>query len=230
MTPSRTWSMHELQAALPNVRQPLGVARTNSAGAQGGRLHRQRWHRAVILSVARTQIDDGLAEVNVRDLADRSELCVQTIYNLVGGKREILAAAVDEHYRNVFSVIENAPADMNVFDGLADALWFTALQNPCYCRSLNRHYFQCADSVYSVIRKRVRDACLRAMRRRVGKQDSRLVDHQLAEKMHALIAISALDWAHERISTEELRARLADDFKLVLQAVPAARPALAELA
>jgi len=53
--------------------------------------------RAVILREARTLIaDDGFEALKIRDLAARAGLTVPTIYNLVGGKNEILTVIIDE--------------------------------------------------------------------------------------------------------------------------------------
>lgn len=53
--------------------------------------------REAILREARILIaDEGFEALKIRDLAARAELTVPTIYNLVGGKSEILAAIIDE--------------------------------------------------------------------------------------------------------------------------------------
>lgn len=212
------WSIEQLKAAVPDVRCPL-ISISTTAGGRDVALHqRQRQRRAMILCTARAQIDDGLTEINVRHLAERCEVCVQTVHNLVGAKDDILTAAVDEHYKRMLSALDRFDAGERVFELLADILWFLALQNPSYIKALSRRYFERPDRVHSVIDARIRDAFMRAMVIYVGGRDSRVDCRGLAGKMHALIAISSLEWVHERTTIEDLRERLSSDFELVLNA------------
>ena len=53
--------------------------------------------RETILREARSLIaDEGFEALKIRDLAARAGLTVPTIYNLVGGKNEILTVIIDE--------------------------------------------------------------------------------------------------------------------------------------
>jgi len=53
--------------------------------------------REAILREARVLIaDEGFEALKIRDLAARAGLTVPTIYNLVGGKNEILTVIIDE--------------------------------------------------------------------------------------------------------------------------------------
>ncbi|MET0983918.1 MAG: hypothetical protein ABW034_00790 [Steroidobacteraceae bacterium] len=144
--------------------------------------------------------------MNVHDLSDRSQLCVQTIYKLVGGKTRILPAAVDEHYRKMLSIVEKPDAGVHVFDLLADVLWFNAMQNPSYIKSLVSRYFHNAGNVQSVIRKCILDVFAKGMQRYLGQEGRSSADvSELVEKMHALVAISSFEWVHGRATLEELR-------------------------
>jgi AcrR family transcriptional regulator len=218
MSTHQTWSIDELRHLVPDVRQPLDSGCV-PADAKLPLYQRQRHRKAIILSLARAQLDEGSMEINVRELAERSGLCVQTIYNLVGGKNEILAAAVDEHYRRVLSLLDQVDAGRRVFSLLAELLWAPAWKNPCYIRTLSRRYFERADDVHTVIQQRVQDTFVRALRGYLGYREDDLTLRWVAEKMHALIAISSLEWVHERSTLDGLRERLLSDFDLVLRTV-----------
>lgn len=215
------WTIEQLSAMVPDVRQPLFSVHTPASGR--GIAQRQR--RAVILSTARAQIDEGSSEINVRHLAERCGMCVQSIHNLVGAKNDILAAAVDEHYKKILSALDRVDAGDHVFKLLADILWTLALQNPSYIKTLIRRYFERADRVHSVIDARIRDAFMGAMVSYVRTQNNSVVCRELAAKMHALISISTLEWVHERTSIEDLRDRISSDFELVLKAAQGRIPA-----
>lgn len=217
MSGCQRWSLDELQVLVPDARQPLGLTQASSRWGDPTLAQRQRERRAMILSLARTQIDEGYPEIDVRDLAERSQLCRQTIYNLVGGKDEILAAAVDEHYKAILSALDMPAAGAHVFDLMADVLWIMPMKNPCYIKALLRRYFQHGDSVHRVIRSRIQEACSNGMQRYLGQHSrSAVATNQLAEKMLALVAISSFDWMHERATLTELRDRLSSDFNFVL--------------
>ena len=63
----------------------------------GTRSRNMAKRRAAILSQARAMIaDDGFDALKLRDLAQRAKLTVPTIYNLIGGKQEILSEIIED--------------------------------------------------------------------------------------------------------------------------------------
>lgn len=68
--------------------------------------------RETILREARTLIaDEGFEALKIRDLAARAGLTVPTIYNLVGGKNEILAVIIDEMVMQLRAIQDAARID-----------------------------------------------------------------------------------------------------------------------
>jgi AcrR family transcriptional regulator len=66
--------------------------------------------RAAILATAREMIaESGYEAITVRDLAQRCRVSVPTLYNQFGGKDEVLAAAIQEHFVQVLG--ENSVED-----------------------------------------------------------------------------------------------------------------------
>ncbi len=80
---------------LPIARLSAMVASLRRQGARNYRKQAQK--RAHILARARrTLAQRGAAAVTVRDLAQDCGVAVQTLYSLIGGREQILCAAVDE--------------------------------------------------------------------------------------------------------------------------------------
>ena len=65
--------------------------------ASGTRSESMARRKSLILSHARKIIaEQGFDELKIRDLAERAELTVPTIYNLIGGKQDVLDAIIEE--------------------------------------------------------------------------------------------------------------------------------------
>ena len=62
----------------------------------------QRARRTRILASARAAVAvDGYSGVNIRDVADRSQVSVQTVYNLVGNRSTLLSESICEYIESL---------------------------------------------------------------------------------------------------------------------------------
>ena len=196
----------------------LGRAPTNAGSRH--RAHRER--RARILAETRHLITEGGIEgVTLRELAARSRLSVQTIYNIVGNRTQVVHAAIGQYI--CASVRRAAHFDHcpNSFMGVADALWQEAAANPAYVRAATRACDGRDPALYRSVRKRSA-RFLKAMLGRHFRQeaDRRGVDlTALTENIVAMAGASALEWANDAIGLEALRYRLASAYGLSMLAV-----------
>lgn len=83
--------------------------------------------RAAILATAREMIaESGYEAITVRDLAQRCRVSVPTLYNQFGGKDEVLAAAIQEHFVGMLGEASSQDGDpgfsklINVLDQCSD--------------------------------------------------------------------------------------------------------------
>ena len=83
--------------------------------------------RAAILEAARQMIAErGYAAVTMRDRAQRGRVSVPTLYNQFGGKDQLLAAAIEEHFRfparTTVRAADGLSRLMSIMDACADRL------------------------------------------------------------------------------------------------------------
>jgi AcrR family transcriptional regulator len=82
-----------LQGDIPDPFRP--IERPPPAGGSNVRTERQRRQRAQILCCARELVaEEGIDNVHLLAIAARADVSVQTLYNLVGNRQEILESAV----------------------------------------------------------------------------------------------------------------------------------------
>jgi AcrR family transcriptional regulator len=150
--------------------------------------------RQRILAAAREIIAArGYEALTMRELARASRVTVPTLYNLIGGKQAVLAAAVEEQTARFAARIERrggpSPAVqlLSVIDACVDEL----LRLPAYYRTLLRLLYG-SDAAASV---------RRAVDRALGAE----LAHALAELAHAG---GLATWADERALLESLRSQL----------------------
>lgn len=204
----------QLPAQFPDAYQPIHDL---PPVGRKGLYSRQRRRRAEILSAARRQIAGGNLQVNVASLADSCSMAVQTVYNLVGDRHDILAAAVDEHYA---ALVESALGSSNgsspIF-AIGEALWGAAFLNPDYMRSLSHAFFKQSDVVRQAIEARVRGSLQRAFSLAPDCAANLSSENRNAsDRLHVLLAHSAYEWMNERITLEDLRLRVAEDIRIIV--------------
>lgn len=179
----------------------------------------QRQRRARILAAARKLIaNEGVEGVTIRDIAEISNLSVQTIYNLAGGRAQVVEAAISEH---IFIMAERArllDTYPNIFLAVADLMWMHARQNPRYIRNAT---IAC-DGRDPALHSKVWRCNARSLRRLLNDihgETARLkgIDLDvLASHITALMGAIALEWARGLIELPELRYRMASAYALLL--------------
>jgi AcrR family transcriptional regulator len=150
--------------------------------------------RQRILASARDIIAQrGYEALTMRELARASRVTVPTLYNLIGGKQAVLAAAVEEQTARFLARIERrvAPSPAAQLLSVIDACVDELLRLPAYYRTL-LHLLYGSDAAAGVRRS---------------------VDRALgAELAHALAALARAGelaaWADERALLESLRSHL----------------------
>jgi AcrR family transcriptional regulator len=173
----------------------------------------QRMRRARILASARTLIaSGGIESVKIRALSELSDLSIQTIYNLVGNREDVIEAAVVEHVstvtRNSKGVTEGYP---NIFLALSDTLWANLSVNSDYYRGATLGCSHKNFQLYKNVRKRGAVGLQRLLYRYYGglAQRRRVDLATLSADITVLVGAIALEWAEGLIPEDHVRYRLA---------------------
>lgn len=171
----------------------------------------QRERRARILAATRMAIAQDTPEVTVRTIANMSNVSVQTIYNLVGNRAQLVEDAINEHITFTAGQANEAGSYPNIFTHIADLNWMNISQNPGYFRNIiiacNVKYF----FAYKKICDRNARSLARLLKERYKKSvEQTTVDlDALARHITTLVGSSALDWARGLYGLAELRHRFA---------------------
>ena len=125
--------------AIPDPLQPQLTKPTN--GPEGWRWHDQRRRRACILAAARKVMTrENFEDVQLRAIARHSGVSVQTIYNLVGNRAELLEASAADWVAAIAAEAraQSARHDLNACFTLLGMFWNAALARPAYVESAVR--------------------------------------------------------------------------------------------
>ena len=135
MAPSiQAWAVHA-QKLRPFIPDPRGFWHTAPPVRLAPRIHRQRLARAQILGTARQIVGEaGLNAVRMAEVAARANVALQTLYNLVGTRTEMLEAACCEW---VTMLAESAEAisqgqELNTIFVMLDFFWAGAILQQDY--------------------------------------------------------------------------------------------------
>jgi len=160
-----------------------------------------------ILAVAHRLIAErGYEGVTMRELADESLVSVPTLYNLFGGKGELLFAAVETYFRNLLDSAEQRATEeglARVF-ALVQTLTVYLPRHADYARSLMRFFFGTAES--TVMREfvawQLTNELVKALEQmRARRQLVAWVEPEaLGERLASLMVMTAYEWASEYIS------------------------------
>lgn len=198
---------------------PAPPRAVREAGTPGGPRPAQRARRARILAAARTLIaNGGLEYVTIRDVADISKLSIQTIYNLVGNRAQLVEAAVSEFILMTAQHAASLKTYPNVFLALADLIWVNAARNPEYTRAATIGCNGHALPLYGNIRERNARSLRRLLNRHyMSVARDRGVDlNMIAIHITALVGAMAVEWARGMIDLAEFRYRLASAYGTLL--------------
>ena len=186
--------------------------------------------RRRILAAARALVAArGYERLTMRELARASRVTVPTLYNLVGGKEAVLAAAVEEQTARFLARVERRRGASPAARLLAtiDACTRELLALPAYYRTLLRVLY--AADAAAPVRERV-DAALGGELRAAlaaiadGGELARWVDRRaLLANLRAQLGASALAWAAGQLDDARFRAVAAHQACLGLLGVTSGR-------
>jgi len=177
-----------------------------------------------ILEVARRLIADlGYEGITMRELADESLVSVPTLYNLFGGKNELLFAAVESHIDGLLYLAGESASEsegLATILSLAEQMGRGTLGNAQYMRSLLSFVTASPDSggLQDFASGKLIDVLVEALEQMQRKRqlaswaDVRVVGERLAGQL----TITTVDWAHHRISDQALPSALLYSTGLIL--------------
>jgi AcrR family transcriptional regulator len=202
-----------ISAIAPPLPTVDALAEAFPSGLPNENRNAQRMRRARILAGARTLIASGGVEnVKIRALSEISDLSIQTIYNLVGNREDVIEAAVVEHVwtvtRNSKGITDGYP---NVLLALSDTLWANLFANSDYYRGATLGCSYKNFQLYKNVRKRTAIGLQRLLSRHYGDvaKSKRIDLVTLAADITSLVSAIALEWAEGLIPDAHVRYRLA---------------------
>jgi AcrR family transcriptional regulator len=187
--------------------------------------------RERILSAAREIIGErGYEALTMRELARRSRVTVPTIYNLVGGKEELLFAAVEEQTARFVASIGRVDAATPATRVLAvvEASSRELLRMPGYYRSLLRLLFSSpgVDPERATVSQALETALEHAVAEleRTGELAAWADPRVLVERLLAHLVFTSVQWAGGEVDREGLPAASVYEACLLLMAVTEGAP------
>ncbi|MET0547317.1 MAG: hypothetical protein ABWZ40_13510 [Caulobacterales bacterium] len=172
----------------------------------GVRCQQQILRRASLLAATRRRIAlMGHEKITLRMVAADCDTTVQTVFNLVGNKHDVLSKAISDHGDALNRAAKNMhdyPLEILAF---IDAMWLGAARSPDYMRQASFGYHSLELEGDTTIRP----AGVRFVRRALKGVESNLRDgldcHSLADALNSTIATAFFDWAMGRVDLPTLR-------------------------
>jgi AcrR family transcriptional regulator len=151
-----------------------------------------------ILEVGRRQIAaHGFDGVTMRELAEESLVSVPTLYNLFGGKNELLSAVVESYFERLLGSALRRP---------------TGEGNARYARSLMTFSLGTTDSspVLEFVARELADEFSLALEQMQGRRQLvTWVDREaLAERLASLLLMVTFEWGNRHLTDEALEAAM----------------------
>jgi len=181
--------------------------------------------RQRILVAARSLIGEkGLANLTMRAIADRAELSVPSIYNLIGGRDDVIAAVLAAGGSQLSAAMRDAPEEplphaLAAVDALADIV----IQNQAVVRQVLTAWAPTSgpsSTLFTELRGLIRDAFVEAVRR--GQVRRTCDPDVLASRVEALAGGAVLAWAGSTRGDQRLRRELHHGVALVFAATATA--------
>lgn len=194
----------------PYLPTPAGYCvrnRTDASTAPTDRVG-QRQRRAQILATTRRLLSErGYEGVLIQDLADICGLSRQSVYNLVGNKRKVLADSIVDHVMSMARIAhELGKTDRNILY-LIELYCLNFTTNPDYTRRATVSLFQRDRALCVAVRSKQKQL-IRAWlhKQRMDGLVRECVDVELlAGHLAVLNESNMLDWAHGSCSLDDLR-------------------------
>ncbi len=214
--------MSGLPAMVPDPSQAISFSAECTEG-KPIRVVKQRRLRTEIYAVARGLVSEvGLDNVQVQDLADRSGISVQTLYNIVGGRSEIICGAASEW---VVVLAKRAEAvalqeNINPIFAMVSMFWAASLTAREYTSGL-----VCSNTIAKV----VDDKCSRSIEplilfhlrglQRDGSLLTRVDPPILARRVARLADSCIREWVAHPYDERSFRVALVDSCAFMLRGV-----------
>lgn len=200
------------------IMQANGELTTELRRRDYGRIE-QRRRRARILSTARHLFAqrgrDGFA---LKEVAEICDVSVQTIYNLVGGRSQVMAGAVNEFIEASF-VFASDLGHPVAFLELAKVYWMTAATHPGYMRNTSLYFFsshlEYRQAIQSFVTRNFAQS-LGALKRR-GYFGAAVDTQALARRFSCMTGAVVYDWAVGTRTLDELRCDLVEGHAALLR-------------
>jgi AcrR family transcriptional regulator len=168
--------------------------------------------RQRILAVARRLIaKQGYGGVTMRDLAEKSLVSVPTLYNLFGGKNELLLEAVESYFVDLMGDAERTRAQ----EGLSRIIWLVETlgretpRHAAYARSLMAFFGSVSDAggLHEIATRRLTDELVGALEQMQQKRQlaSWADPRALGARLASQLSITTFEWARDQLSDEGLR-------------------------
>jgi AcrR family transcriptional regulator len=187
----------ERREALFDPYRPLPPKTSPASAGQAGPRQNQRARRARILAMTRQIIgEQGCDQVTVREIARKSGLALQTIYNLVGPRDRAILDAISEYSLFVGRMAANDQRGPSVLRNVE--MWITAAEDcPDFARRCNLIILSDSRNIYY----RFRDIQMRGVAKLLRQQQASghafysTPPRQLAEQLVLYSMALWMEWA-----------------------------------
>lgn len=179
----------------------------------GARAINMSKRRALILSCAQAIIaKQGFDALKIRDLAAQSKLTVPTIYNLIGGKNEILALMIEDLVKRLTAVQPQLPSDdiEKAFENQIDGFVELFASDESYYRAAfiagDRSGLFEQHSATGIFAQSVLlpiEACKSAVQ--AGLLNGGISSEQLGRQIYGCYRLARQDWALGHFDLEQFR-------------------------
>jgi AcrR family transcriptional regulator len=169
--------------------------------------------RALILSHARNVIaNEGFDALRLRDLAERAGITVPTIYNLIGGKKDILTLIIEEPLKRL-EIVHNQIREEDiekVFEAQIDARLELFSSNEQYYKAayiagdrIGLFEQSSASGLYKRSLQLTDSACRKA--KDAGLLYGKVAPEKLSQQIYSCYRLARQDWVNGYIDLKTLR-------------------------
>jgi len=180
-------------------------------------INQRRRRSEILCNVRRLLAEQGYAGVSLKEVALRSDVSIQTVYNLVGNRATLLADAVVEHIGAHGQLAFTRAGYPNPIIGLSDLYWEGAALYPQYTRNATLTYFPPDRPLFEQIHRRGALLLRDAFRIMATQGKLRACDIQiLSSRIAGLQSITVLDGLSGFGDLFDLRRELVNSVGLML--------------
>ncbi|MBW2315953.1 MAG: TetR/AcrR family transcriptional regulator [Deltaproteobacteria bacterium] len=162
-----------------------------------------------ILEVARGLIGDrGYEGVTMRDLAEASLVSVPTLYNLFGGKNELLLQAVLSHFGTLIGSAERPGPGVGLDRvlSLVETIGRETPQHATYARALMSFFGGASDrgNLHDFVSNALSSELIAALEEMQEKRQllAWADPRALGERLASQLTITTFEWSYDRLSDE----------------------------